>query len=115
MQNLAKWMGYEEGVNYTGKKAYFRPVRGDELELICNVKDYDPRVHPDLFVKILGRAVRDGAEITVHRKSQKNSAHFNVEAVVEIGHQIHRSIGIDPPRAITNALVRYVDNLEFNR
>ena len=115
MQNLAKWMGYIEAVNHTKKKAYFKPVQGDLLNFIAHVKDYDPRTHPEQFIQILTRAVQAGAEITVYRKSQKNSTHFNVEAVVEIKNQIHRGIGMDPVRAVVNALLRYVDNLDFNR
>lgn len=114
MENLAKWMGYIEAINYTKKKAYFKPVRGDELEFIAHKKDYDPRVHPGQFIDLMNRAVISGAEITVHKKGQKTSAYINVEAVVEIRGQIHHGIGMDYPRAVVNALMRYVDNLNFN-
>ena len=113
MQNLAKWMGYIEAVNYTSKKAYFKPVRGDDLEFVCHVKDFDPRIHPQQFIDLMNRALKAEAEITVHKKSQKTSAYLNVEAVIEVRSQIHRGIGMDFSRAIVNALTRYVDNLNF--
>jgi hypothetical protein len=107
-------MGLVKAVNYTNKMAWFRETRG-ELRFICHVKDFDPRTSALTYIDLVDVAIQRGAEITVHRKAEKNSKYVNIEAVMEISGQIHRAIGMSVQTATVNCITGYVEKLTHDK
>ena len=97
-----------EAVNHTGKMAYFTK-KGGYMRFICDVKDFDPRENTGLFIRVMDKAIHEGAEITTHRKSLANSKYHNIETVMEINSQIHRAVGTSVQTSIVNCIRRYVE------
>jgi hypothetical protein len=112
MDALAKYMGLTEAVNHTGKMAYFTKHKG-LFKFVCHVNDFDPRNNKAVFITLMDSIVQQGAEITIHHKSLKNSAYVRYEAVMEINHQIYRAMGQSCQPAIVGVITRYVDNMKY--
>lgn len=113
MDELAKYIGLTRAVNHTGKMAYFKVGRGGHHKFICNVKDFDPRENNAVFIALMDAVVKNGAVITVHHNSMKNSTYVRYEAVMEINKQIYRALAMGCQQVIVGVIRKYLENLEY--
>ena len=112
MDNLAEYIGLVEAINHTGKRGYFKPLKGGSLRYVCYLKDFAPRENIAVCMTLMDAIVQRGGEITVHHKQMKNSAFIRYEAVMEINKRIYRAIGMSCQPAIVNCIRKYIDDLD---
>lgn len=111
MKELAIWMGYIEGMNYTGKMAYFKRIKYTKMVLVSHINEYHPGRNVKQFTPLMERLIKIGARITVEKVWNRTSQYINVEAVVEIDHKIITAMGMTYQGAIVNAVVKYVKSI----
>ena len=115
MDALARYIGLVEAINHTGRRAYFTKSRSGYLKFVCHISDFDPRENKAVFITLMDAVVKNGAVITVHHNSMKNSTYVRYEAVMEINKQIYRSVAMGCQQVIVSVITKYLNNLEHEK